>query len=154
VYQEGPVRLQHSKTESQFRIRRNNFSVTVQEGVTLLDTQHHDTKRVDGACRAISCCLSTDRTSILYTTWEQTAKYSPLIAKADWTVLPPAWVPHRAGALRTHVRAVIWNRPRQRGQAKLPEHITTKLLHNYCTADQINNIICALLSLSLNNPTP
>ena len=53
---------------------------------------------------------------------------------------------HRCkGALHIHVQA-----DQQRDQAKLPEHITTKLTRLYNT-DQIN-IICVLLWLSINIP--
>jgi len=48
-------------------------------------------------------------------------------ATADRTVLPPAWVPHRANALRTRVRAVIRNGAHG---ARHGEHTTKQLTHN------------------------
>jgi len=42
-------------------------------------------------------------------------------------------------------------RPQQRDQAKVPEHIITKLTQRLYNTDQIN-IICVLLWLSINNP--
>jgi len=99
------------------------LSVTVQDRVTSFDTQHHDTKRVDGVCRAISCRLSTDHISVVHASQERTTRRSPLIATADWTVLPPAWVMRTA-----HSRSS--RHPKRTTGATTSKHITTQLLRN------------------------
>jgi len=115
--------------------------VTVQEGVTSFDTQHHNTKQGTGACRAVSCRLSTGRASILHAPQERTANH----LSAHRYSRPDSAATCLSSTPRRYTACSRSSYHPKRTTGATGEHITMQLLRNYCTTDQINNIICALL---------
>ena len=128
--------------------------MTVQEGVTTSsDMQHHDTKRGTGPAGPSADVYSLHPRRVT-TTHPRNCLLNILspTATADRTMLPPEF--HTTQVHCAFMFQLLYEADHISEARRNYPNIT---LRNYCathrTTDQINNIICALLWLSLNNPT-
>ena len=135
-----------SRWASTFPTHQDGQPVRIRSNV--VSQQHHDTVRLHGGCGP-SAAIPLPVALVPCSLAESELPSDHCHSRRNPCCHLPGFPTRRYTAHTRSGRRP--SRPQQRDQAKVPEHVITKLTQRVYNTNQIN-IICVLLCLSINNP--